>query len=91
VNLLGENLNTIHKNKETPSGTSKHIGLEATPADSSPVCRVIWVADRPFENVAKFKLLGMTVTNQSLINVELKIIRKSGNPCCHSVKNVLVF
>jgi hypothetical protein len=41
-----------------------------------------------FENVAQFRYLGMTITNQNLIRVEIKRIQNSGNACYHSVQNL---
>jgi hypothetical protein len=39
------------------------------------------VADRCFENVAQFTYLGMTITNQNLIQEEIKRRFNSGNAC----------
>jgi hypothetical protein len=49
----------------------------------------IRTAIRSFENVAKFRHLGMAVTNQSLIHEEMKRRLNSGNACNHSIQNLL--
>jgi hypothetical protein len=49
----------------------------------------IKIANRLFENVSQFKYLGTTVTNQNLIQEEIKRRLYSGNVCYHSVQNLL--
>jgi hypothetical protein len=49
----------------------------------------IKIANESFENVAEFKYLGATLTNQNYIRDEVKNRLNSGNACYHSVQNLL--
>jgi hypothetical protein len=49
----------------------------------------ISIANETFENVAKFKYLGTTLTDQNDIRDEIKNRLNSGNACYHSVQNLL--
>jgi hypothetical protein len=51
----------------------------------------IKVANRSFENVSQFQYLGTTVTNQNVIQEEIKRRLNSGSACYHSVQNLLCF
>jgi len=42
-----------------------------------------------FERMEKFKYLGITLTNQSSIQEEIKSRLKAGNACCHLMQNLL--
>jgi hypothetical protein len=51
--------------------------------------RDIKIANRYFDNAAEFKYLGTTVTDQNLIQGEIKRRNNSGNDCYHSVQKFL--
>jgi hypothetical protein len=50
--------------------------------------REIKIGNRSFENVSQFKYLGTTITNQNLIQEEIKRRLNSGNACYHSAQNL---
>jgi hypothetical protein len=49
----------------------------------------IRTVNESFENVAKFKCLGKTLTNQNDIHDEIKNRLNSGTACYYSVQNLL--
>jgi hypothetical protein len=49
----------------------------------------IKTANRCFENVAQFRYLATTITNQNPIQEDIKRRLISGNACYHSVQNLL--
>jgi hypothetical protein len=51
--------------------------------------REITIGNRSFENVSQFRYLGTTVTNQNLIQEEIKRRLNSGNECYNLVQNLL--
>jgi hypothetical protein len=88
VNLLGDN---IKKNTETLIDASKEVGLEIN------VDKTKYMLLSRHQNVGQnwdikmcqFKYLWMTVTNQNLIQGEVKMRLNSGNAYYHSVQSLL--
>jgi hypothetical protein len=99
VNLLGDNIDTTNKNTQTLIDARKEGGLEVNVQKTKYMLvsrdqnagqnREIKIGNRSFENVSQFSDLGMTVTNQNLIQEEIKRRLNSGNACYHSVQNLL--
>jgi hypothetical protein len=79
VNLLGDNIPTIEKNRETLIDASKEVGIEIniekikyeylllSRHQNAGQNQDIATANRSFGNVSQFKYLGTTETNKNLI------------------------
>jgi hypothetical protein len=99
MHQLGGNIHKIKKNTEILIDASKEVALEINVENTKYMllsCHQnagqnwdIKMANRSLENVSRFKYLGTTVTNQNLIQEEIKWRVNSGNACYHLVQNLL--
>jgi uncharacterized phage infection (PIP) family protein YhgE len=82
VNLLGDSINTMKENTDTLLQASRDICLEINAEKAKYMImschpnsgqnQNIKIGNEWFENVAKFKYLGMTLTNKNDIHDEIK-------------------
>jgi hypothetical protein len=101
IHIMGENIHTIRKNTESPLNTNKDVGLEMTPEKTKHMLILhyqkaeqkysIKIANTFFEDMAKLKYLGRTLTDQNCMQEKINSKLNSRNACYHSVKSLSIF
>jgi sorting nexin-29 len=99
VNIVGENIYTTEKNTEALLDDSRETGLEVNSEKTKCMLmsrsqktgkkHSIKIANRSFKDVAKFKYLGTTLTDQNCMHEEIKSRLNLGNASYHSVQSLL--
>jgi hypothetical protein len=98
INSLISNF-TIKKNTEALLDASKQDGLELNPEKTKYMLmscsrntgqrHSIKIVNRSYEDVAKFKYFGTTLTDQICMHEEIKSRLNLGNAYYHSVQSLL--
>jgi hypothetical protein len=88
--MVGENTDTIKKNTALLDA-SKEVGLEVNPEKTKYMLmscsqktgqkHTIQIATTSFEDVAKFKYLRTTLTQQNFMHEQINSRLNSGNAC----------
>jgi hypothetical protein len=99
VKIVGGNIDTITRNTEALLDASKEVALEVNPEKTKYTLmscsqkigqkRSMKIAIRSFEDAAKFKYVGTTLTDQNCMQEEIKSRLNSGNAWYRSVHSLL--
>ena len=89
-------MHTLKENAEALVAATKETGLEVSAdkikymimsRDQNAGIHSVRIDNSTFERVEEFKYFGTTLTNQNVIQEEIKSRLRAGNACYYSVQN----